>query len=198
MQVLSTDHYMLNAEVLEWTQRKRKQHEREDTEDRAKGLTLPHRPKNFTEALEKHERHLKSDAYPYAKNPSAYEGKNADLSLKMFSDATMDKIQVPVFERFKERLRNKELTVKQAQDEMEIEHEKKELSETEMLMIHNHAPMCVEMLQPMIENVDERFTAEELEILVECVKEVYRVDEVEVKEAKVTGAEVSDVAEQPG
>ena len=179
MKILDLDHVMSNAEVLEWTKRKRAQHDREDEQDRTKGINLTHRPKNLIESIEKHERHLTSDAYPYVKNPTAYNGaENQSLSQKKFSDATMEKIQVPIYEKYKDMIRKKQLSVKKAQDDMGEEQEKKELTETELLMIHNHAPTCVEMLQPMIENIDERFTVEEQEVLVECVKEVYRVDEM--------------------
>ena len=48
-------------------------------------------------------------------------------------------------------------------------------------MIHNHAPSCLDMLQPMIEWVEERFTDEEQLVLFECVREVFRVDELKRK-----------------
>ena len=44
-------------------------------------------------------------------------------------------------------------------------------------MIYTHAPTCVEMLQPMIENVEERFTAEEQELLVEVIIQTFRPDQ---------------------
>ncbi|KAK3708021.1 hypothetical protein LTR37_011714 [Vermiconidia calcicola] len=178
MKVLDMNHQMSNAEVLHFVKKKRQQHDQEDSEARAQGATPAPRPENFLNALEKHERHLTSDAYPYVKNPSAYEGKNQDASQAKFGDAHMEKVQAPLFESYKEKIRQKLLTVKEAQDKLGADQDKKELTETELLMIHNHAPTCVEMLQPMIEEVDDRFTAEELEAIVECIKEVYRVDEL--------------------
>ena len=177
MKVLDTDHVMSNAEVRDWIKKKRNQHKREDDEDKAKGLEPAPRPQNSLDSLEKHERHLNSDAYPYAKNPSAYEGKNADISLKQFSETHFEKIQDPLTEKYKDLIRQKLLSVKEAQKQLEVEQEKKDLTETELLMIHNHAPTCVEMLQPMIESWEERYSVEEMEKIVECVEEVYRADE---------------------
>lgn len=185
MKVLDLDHHMSNAEVLEWAKNKRQQHAREDAEDKKADLHCTPRPQNFLDALDKHERHLKSDAYPYEKNPCAYEGSNADTSLQAFSKLYMDRIQRPLAERYKQLIRDKLMTVEEAKKEQEKEQERKDITETELLMIHNHAPTCVEMLQPMLENVEDRFTVEEQEIMVECVKEVYRVDESKVANEEV-------------
>ena len=172
------DHYMSNAEVLTWMKNKRKQHAREDADDREQGITPTPRPQNLVDSLKKHERHLKSSHYPYEKNPSAYEGTNQDRSVHDFSEATMQKIQVPLVEDYRTAIKAKFKTVKEAQDELEVLQEKKELTEMEILMIHNHAPTSVETLQPMIEDIEKRFTEKEQEMLVECIKDVYRADEM--------------------
>ena len=209
MKVLDLDHHMSNAEVKDWIKRKREQHAREDAEDKKADLHCTPRPQNFLDALDKHERHLKSDAYPYEKNPSAYDGRNADTSLQAFGKAYMDGIQVPLGQKYKELVRerltklketkegedyekSRKDVIKQAQKDLEVEQDRKDITETELLMIHNHAPTCVEMLQPMLENVEDRFTLEEQEIMVQCVKDVYRVDELKV----VTEKEVDDLGEQ--
>jgi hypothetical protein len=178
VKVLEIEGNLTNAEVLDFIKQKRTQHAREDAEDRAAGKNVTSRPANFTSALDKHERHLKSDHYPYKKNPSAYDGgANQEKTLKAFQEMHMERIQVPLSEAFKEKVRNKLLTVKEGQAQLEAGQEKKELTETEWLMIDNHAPTTVELLQPMIEDVENRFTVAELEAIVQCIKETYRANE---------------------
>ena len=181
--VLEMEQKMSNAEVLDFLKQTRLRHQKEDADDAAAGVTLTHRPKTYLDALTKHERHLTSDAYPYMKNPSAYEGKNQDVSLRKFNDEHFDKIHVPVFEKFKERIQKKLIGANEGAEQMEQEQLRKEISEEELLMIHNHAPMTVELLQPMLENVEERYTVEELQIIVDVIKDVYRTDELEAKKA---------------
>ena len=69
------------------------------------------------------------------------------------------------------------MSKEQIDKEFAAEQEKKCLTEPELLMIYNHAPICVEMLQPMIENVEERFTPEEQEMLVEVIIKTLRPDQ---------------------
>lgn len=175
MKVLETNHPMSNAEVLHWIKQKRTQHEQEDKNSSSNTAT---RPQNYLDSLDKHERHLTSDAYPYIKNPNAYESTNQDTSIHKFGEAHMKKIQIPLVEKYKEEIRLGRKTPQQAQKELAGKQDEKELTEAEILMLFNHAPLCVEMMQPMIENVDERFSNEEQEALVECVREVFRVDEM--------------------
>jgi hypothetical protein len=179
--ILEMEQKMSNAEVLIWMKQTRQRHQKEDADDAAAGITLTHRPKNYLDALTKHERHLTSSAYPYEKNPSAYEGKNQDVSLRKFNDEHFDKIHIPVFEKFKARIQKKLIDANEGAEQMEQEQLRKEISEEELLMIHNHAPMTVELLQPMLENVEERYTVEELQIIVDVIKDVYRQDELEAK-----------------
>lgn len=178
MKVKDAGELMSNAEVATFLKNKRAQHAREDTEDRAAGITPTTRPQNFMRSLEKHENHLKSDAYPYEKNPSAYEGDNAEESIHKFGDEHMKRIQEPLAQKYKDAIKKKLMTVHEAQAKLEVEQEKKELTEPELLMIHNHAPQCLEILQPMIESSEERFTRDELESMVEAIQDVFRVDQL--------------------
>lgn len=173
MKVLDTDHALTNAEVLDWVKSKRAQHAREAAQDRS----IPH-PKNLVKVLEKTERHLTTEAYPYESNPTAYSDlESRNEALKRFSELTMERIQRPLCENYKDKVRTKAMTVKEARSKLVSEQEKKELTEPELLMIVNHAPAVVDILQPMIESCDERFTAEELDIIVQCVRDTFRPDE---------------------
>ena len=185
--VLAMNHQLSNAEVLHWLKQKRLQHDQEDADDRSAGKTPSTRPSNYARALEKHEHHLTSASYPYVANPSAYEGKNQDDSVHRFGDVHMTKIQEPLLEKYKTAIRDKLMTVKEAQDKLAVEQEQKELTDAELLMVHNHAPMAAEMLQPMIEDWEKRFSYEEMEVLVECIKGVFRADEMRAKEEERDG-----------
>lgn len=175
--VLASDHYLSNAEVLHWVRLKRLQHTREDAEDLANNAPAMERPENFLNILERTERHLTSDAYPYEKNPSAYKGTNQDKAVAKFEAALTKAVHVPLKNSYLEKLRQGQVAAKKAAEELKVEQDKKELSEAEMLMVFNHAPTCVDMLQPMIEQVEIRFTLEEQEAVIGCIKEVLRPDE---------------------
>ncbi|KAF2480134.1 hypothetical protein BDY17DRAFT_303286 [Neohortaea acidophila] len=179
MKVKDAGHVMSNAEVAHWISQKRAQHAREDAQDKASGARPTPRPPNFLKSLEKHERHLSSDAYPYEQNPSAYKGDNSDKSIAKFQAEHMSRIQEPLAAKYKDAVRKKELSVREAQVKLEMEQEKKELTEAELLMIHNHAPTSAEQLQPMIESVDDRFTPQELEVLLDIILKVFRVDQLQ-------------------
>ncbi|KAK3086982.1 hypothetical protein LTR53_019931, partial [Teratosphaeriaceae sp. CCFEE 6253] len=69
------------------------------------------------------------------------------------------------------------LSVEEVEKELGKEQEAKGLTETEHLMLMNHAPKCVEQLVPMVEGCEERFTGEEQQVIVDAVTECYRVDE---------------------
>jgi hypothetical protein len=176
--VLEMEQKMSNAEVLDWLKQTRARHAREDAEDKAAGIEPTPRPENFLDAMTKHERHLKSDTYPYEKNPSAYAGKNQDVSLRRFNDEHFEAIHIPVFEKFKAAITAKAISKEEGAEQMEQEQLRKEISEEELLMIHNHAPKTVEMLQPMLENWEERYTLEELQVIVDVIKDVYRQGEM--------------------
>ena len=168
MRVKDGGQTLSNAEVLRFLQKKQSQYAQDETLDRASGISP--RPEPFLLSLEKHVRHLNSDAYPYTKNPSAYAGSNAEESIHKFSEETLRRIHEPLVEGYKVKIARGDVSVPQARLELREEQAKKELSEVEVLMIMNHAPGTVELLQPMIESVEERFTAEELEQIVEAIK----------------------------
>ena len=200
MKILDLDHQMSNADVLNWMQQKRDQHKREDEEDRAAGITPTPRPANFMKMLDKTERHLTSDAYPYVNNPSAYKGDNTDISIHKFGDIRFERIQNPIYEKYKDAIRKGLMSNAEAKEKMGAEMEAKEITEPELLMIHNHAPKTVEMLEPMLEEVEERFTKEELQIIVDCIGEVYRADELKAsrKERKKATKEAAKEAKKAG
>lgn len=169
------DHPLSNADVLDWIKRKRTQHAAEDAEDKKKGVKPAPRPKNFMIALNRHERELKSDNYPYVKNPTAYKSDARHTQFKKFALEAESVIQDHLELEWKERLLH--MTQEQIDKEYALEQDKKCLTEPELLMIYNHAPTCSEMLQPMIENVEDRFSAEEQELLVEVIIKTLRPDQ---------------------
>lgn len=174
---------MCNVDVLEWMKQTRQRHAREDAEDRVKGVKPSPRPKNFLDALDKHERHLKSDSYPYEKNPSVYSGEeNIAKSKQALNDIHFERIHEPIYEKFKAMIKNKEMEKYEAADKMEEEQLKRNLTDEELLIIYNHAPTNVEQLTPMLEDCEERYTPEELQVFVDVIKEVLRADEVKEKE----------------
>lgn len=171
---------MSNIDVLKWMKEKREQHAKEDAEDKRAGLPKQKRPQNFMKALDKHEKELKSKKYPYTKNPKAYSGYEA---MELFDNRVIDEIIEPLGEKY----RGNGHTEEELENTLGKEQEEKSLTETELLTIMNHAPKNVEMLKPMIENVEERYTQEELEKIVDCVWEVYRYNEERPLEEEEAG-----------
>lgn len=159
---------MSNAEVLRWLQQKRAQYASEDAQ----------RPEDLLKSLERHERHLSSAAYPYQKNPSVYLDGKAEGAIHRFAEEHFKRIQQPLVDKYGRAIREKTMSKAAAQRKIKAEQDRKELSEAEMLMVYNLAPTCVELLQPCIEEVENRFTADELETLVDIIKQVFRADEV--------------------
>lgn len=169
---------MSNVDVLNWMKDKRKQHAEEDAADKKKGKKPSPRPENFMRSLKKHETALKSNDYPYTKNPTAYAGKDGAVdAMTKFDTMITEKICFSLEDKY----RGKGMTIEELDKTLGKEQEEKSLTEPEHLMIMNLAPQCVEMLQPMIENVQDRFTAEEQQIIVDCIIECYRCDEVKAK-----------------
>ncbi|WPH00221.1 Hypothetical protein R9X50_00304400 [Acrodontium crateriforme] len=165
---------MSNMEVLLWIEEKRAQHSAEDAEARAAKAKPRPRPKNFMDALKKHQRVLKSKQYPYDQNPDAYSNKTDKYaSMRQLDEKICEEIIYPLEEGYKGNgMKSDELEASLGK-----EQEAKELTETEHLMIHNLAPKCLEQFQPIIENLDERYTAEEQEKIVEAINSVYRCNE---------------------
>jgi hypothetical protein len=177
VKVLEVEGHLTNAEVLQFIASKRLQHTREDGEDSNDGKENDRsRPQRFMKSLAKHERHLIPDSYPYTKNPSAY-GSQLEKTHQQLLDLHMERIQKPIFESYMARALAKESTGAELKAQMQAELDRKELTETEWLMIANHAPTTTEMLHPMIEQCDERYTQEELGVLVQAIKDTYRKDE---------------------
>ncbi|KAK4626804.1 hypothetical protein CLAFUW4_04379 [Fulvia fulva] len=172
------DHPLSNADVLDWIKRKRAQHETEDAEETAakgKGAKATPRPKNFITALNRHERELNSPRYPYAKNVGAYAGDARDKQFKKFCQEAENVIQDNLEAEWKEKLST--MNKEQVEKGLAIEQDKKCLTEPELLMLYNHAPVHAELLQPMIENVEDRFSAKEQALLIDVIWRTLRVNE---------------------
>ncbi|PPJ61160.1 hypothetical protein CBER1_04184 [Cercospora berteroae] len=174
------DSPLSNADVLDWVERKRAQHAAEDADDKAKGQKPAIRPKNFMRVLDRTERELKSSNYPYVRNPTAYSGDARSTAFQKFARDAEDAMQASLEAEWHERLQS--MPKEQFEKEFELEQEKKCLTEPEVLMIYNYAPQCVEMLQPMIENVEDRFTADEQQVLVEIISRNLRPNEIPQEE----------------
>ncbi|KXL49448.1 hypothetical protein M433DRAFT_8852 [Acidomyces richmondensis BFW] len=160
-----------NADVLHWIQAKRAQHAREDAADKARGIAPTARPSNYLSALKKHERELTSPKYPYRNCPAAYAPDYEGM--RRFENLFVERIIEPLGDKY----RGKGMSAAELDKTLGKEQEMKSLTETEMLVVYNLAPRCMELLQPMIENCEERFTSEEQERIVECVMEAYRYGE---------------------
>ena len=158
-----------NADVLYWIRSKRAQHHKEDEEDSAAGRPVMKRPHRFLDSLRKHERELTDKKYPYAKNPGAYNGVNRQRSVDAFVELCDAEISVPHEEQLATKMSANQLRVV-----LPRELDKKTLTNTELLMIQNLAPENVSMLELIIEDCDERFTADEMEKLVDITDRVFR------------------------
>lgn len=156
-----------NAEILKWIGEKRHQHSKIQALEKKHGSKgLSSMPTNFSRSLEKHEHYLTRQSKPY-KNNAAY-GKANKESIGKFADLLEQRILSPIEAEFKAPGISVEVMERQHK-----EYEKKELTESELLIIANLRPSNVAMLQPMIEMVTERFSEDEQQIIVDSVKEVY-------------------------
>ena len=169
------DHPLSNADVLDWIQRKRAQHRREDADDTARGIPPASRPNLFMTALTRHERELRSTKYPYTRNPSVYVGEKRIKAFKNFALELENVLQDHLEEQWRERLRD--MTKDQIDHDYAPLQDMKCLTDPELLSIFNHAPTSVEVLQPMIESVDDRFTADEQQIIIDMIVRRLRCDE---------------------
>jgi len=166
-----------NADVLHWLSQKKAQNAADAASDKAAGRKKVFLPDNYQRALRKHERELSSRKYPYADNPGAYAGDNRIESMRVFVEVLDERILGPLEEKYRGVIRSGEKTEAQALKALEREQEMKGLSEAELLQIYNLAPNAVEILQNIVVEWEERFTAEEMEIVVKTVGEVFRCGE---------------------
>lgn len=170
-----------NADVLDWISRKRTQHAQEAAEDKAAGLKKTFLPDNYQRALRKHERELSSRKYPYTDNPGAYKGPDRLKAADVFMTKLDERIITPLEAGWREELGKKGQDGARSQEEVLKEfdraHEMKGLTKTEHLIIYNLAPQCVETLQNIIVDHEERFTEEEMVQILEAINEVYRCGE---------------------
>ncbi|KAM0718456.1 hypothetical protein Q7P37_005526 [Cladosporium fusiforme] len=170
-----------NADVLHWLAQKKEQHASEASADKAAGRKKAFLPDNYQRALRKHERELNAKKYPYTDNPGAYKGEGREKSLGLLVERLDERILAPAEAEFAAKFRDAgddEAARKRVQADLEKCQEQKGLSEVELLQVYNLAPQCVEILQNIVVDWEERFTGEEMEAVVEVVGEVLRCGEV--------------------
>ena len=158
-----------NADVLHWLAQKKAQNAADAAADKAAGRKKAFLPDNYQRALRKHGRELSSRKYPYADNRSA--------SMRVFVERLDERILGGLEEKYRESIKSGEKSEAQALKALEREQEAKGLTETELLQIYNLAPQAVEILQNIVVDWEERFTAEEMEVVVQTVGEVFRCGE---------------------
>lgn len=166
-----------NADVLHWLAQKRAQHASDAAADKAAGRKKTFLPDNYQRALRKHERELSARKYPYTDNPGAYAGDGRLESVNRFVEKLDEKFLPPLEEKYKALFKSGEMSEAKALKAMEKEQEAKGLSEVELLQVYNLAPQAVEILQNILVDWEERFTAEEMEEIVAVVGEVFRCGE---------------------
>lgn len=166
-----------NADVLHWINQKKAQNASDAASDKAAGRKKSFLPDNYQRALRKHERELTARKYPYTDNPGAYSGDNRIASMRVFVEKLDERILGPLDEKWKAMVQSGEKSEAQALKGLDKEMEAKGLSEAELLQVYNLAPQAVEILQNIVVDWEERFTAEEMEVIVQTVGEVFRCGE---------------------
>jgi hypothetical protein len=167
-----------NADVLHWLSQKKAQNAADAASDKAAGRKKTFLPDNYQRALRKHERELSSRKYPYTDNPGAYAGDNRIESMRVFVEVLDERILGGLEEKYREVIRSGEKSeVAKAMKALEREQEMKGLSEAELLQVYNLAPQAVEILQNIVVDWEERFSGEEMEVIVKTVGEVFRCGE---------------------
>jgi hypothetical protein len=166
-----------NADVLHWLSQKKSQNAAEAAADKAAGRKKSFLPDNYQRALRKHERELVSRKYPYTDNPGAYAGENRIESMRVFVEKLDERILEPLDEKYRALIASGEKSEAQVLKALEREQEAKGLSEAELLQVYNLAPQAVEILQNIVVDWEERFTAEEMDVVVRTVGEVLRCGE---------------------
>ncbi|MCP6335915.1 Rpb4 family DNA-directed RNA polymerase subunit, partial [Klebsiella pneumoniae] len=84
-----------------------------------------------------------------------------------------ERILVPLEEKYKEMIKSGEKSEKDALKALEREQETKGLSEVELLQIYNLAPQAVEILQNIVVDWEDRFSPEEMDVIVQVITEVF-------------------------
>ncbi|KAK5115241.1 hypothetical protein LTR62_001441 [Meristemomyces frigidus] len=162
-----------NMDVMNWIAAKKAQHAEEDAADKKNKQKFKPRPKKFLKALDRHHRELNSSKYPYARNPNVYDGTYT--AMEKFDMLLTERLCTPLEAKYIDLLTS--MDKDECMKRMEAEQEAKGLTPTEHLMLFNLAPAGVEQLQTMLENCEERFSAEEQQVILDCILEVYRADE---------------------
>lgn len=168
-----------NADVLHWLAQKKEQHAADAADDKAAGRKKTFLPDNYQRALRKHERELSARKYPYVDNPGAYTGEGRMRSLAVLVERLDDRLLGGLEEEFAGKIRDAatEEEKSKVQAELEKAQESKGLSEVELFQVYNLAPQCVEILQNILVDWEGRFSAEEMDVIVEVIGEVLRCGE---------------------
>nr|OQO30706.1 hypothetical protein B0A51_01830 [Rachicladosporium sp. CCFEE 5018] len=161
-----------NADVLDFLKRKRVLNAQDAAADKAAGRPPVEVADNYQRALRKHERELSSRKYPYADNPGAYKSSNRFRSMALFAEKFDERILGPL--EAKHARHDSDVPKAEMRRRLQREQDVKGLTEIEHFQIYNLAPQCVETLQNIVVDWEARFTAEEMEVLLSTVNEVYR------------------------
>ena len=186
MPIVHSEEELGNIELLQFINDTEKRHAEEDEIEKANlkpGETFIPRPQKVYRTFAKHRAHLNRDVYPYKANPKLYDLENYNLEEETgFDNAVHNRIQVPWAEKYRLKVRNKEMSAKDAEKERDEGLDKKCLTEMEFMNIYNIAPKEMTALQLIIEDSDDRFTPEEMEIILNAVMEFLRPEEYKARE----------------
>ncbi|GAB7358710.1 hypothetical protein MBLNU230_g3939t1 [Neophaeotheca triangularis] len=143
------------------------------------GSPVPTRPNNYLKALAQHSDYLtNAKIHPHVRNPTAYfPARERERRVQLFVQRCVEAVAFPLEEQFAASLDLGGDGYAVALERLKTEQEKKEFSEAEVLMVCNLAPTCKELLEPCLEDWEERFSWEEMEAIVQVVVEVWRGEE---------------------
>ena len=111
--------------------------------------------------------------------------KAADVFMAKLDERIIDPLEAGWKEELSKKGQGGARSKEEILKEFDKVHEMKGLTKTEHLVIYNLAPQCVETLQNIIVDHEERFTEDEMAIILETINEVYRCGE------KMPGGEVN-------
>ncbi|KAK6433884.1 hypothetical protein LTR95_009940 [Oleoguttula sp. CCFEE 5521] len=160
-----------NADILDFLKRKRLLNAQDVAADKSAGRPKVELADNYQRALRKHERELSSRKYPYADNPGAYKSSNRFRSMALFAEKLDERILGPLEAK---HAQDSDVPKAEMRRRLQREQDVKGLTEIEHFQICNLAPQCVETLQNIVVDWEARLTAEEMEVLLSTVNEVYR------------------------
>lgn len=191
-----------NAEVLNFIKAKKTEYKQQDSEDAKAGRKGLSRPKTVIRSLDQHQEHLESEHYPYASNPSVYgkagmtktltgaskpdnQARSDVAAESKFSKLFAEQIILPTVKTriaAKKTRLGRDLSPEEKETIINDVDNQRYFSETERLMVINHAPTCLETLQPMIDSIEERYTEEEQALIVDAIQQAFRPDQPKAEE----------------